>query len=418
MIMPRIGIGSKLNNASKMAAVDTSEYIKVRLDPKKLVPSEKNFYSMQDIEELADNMLIVGQLQEIVVGRVNGVDKIIVGHRRTLAAVLNQERGNTEFDLVDCKMKEMNETMFMLTLLSANAFNRKLSDWELIEQARLFKEYLIQAKEEGMTIPGKMRDYIASAMGVSTGKMGQIEKINNSLCEEGKEALRKGDMTFDKAYNTARLPEQEQKAVVENKKLLSKDVKAIVDSKYQESEQERQEQEEEIDSSNISEEEEKTCEGDCFFCEIDQCNSKHEKRYYCMFESEKRCSIYGARKVAIETLRIRCENTCCMSCNLECGARCNYSRHSMVSESDTEEVKEVVHEIKIANCYFEDVKNEIKMFELRKNDRNYKVGDKLKMMEYKDGEYTGRVINTIVTFILKDYEGIKEGYCILSIKLI
>ena len=415
--MPRIGIGSKLNNASKMAAVDTSEYIKVRLDPKNLVPSEKNFYSMQDIEELADNMLIVGQLQEIVVGRVNGVDKIIIGHRRTLAAVLNQERGNTDFNLVDCKMKEMNETMFMLTLLSANAFNRKLSDWELVEQARLFKEYLIQAKEEGMTIPGKMRDYIASAMGVSNGKMGQIEKINNSLCEEGKEALRKGDMTFDKAYNTARLPDQEQKAVVEDKKLLSKDVKAIVDSKYQESEQERQE-EEEIDSTNISEVEEKVCEGNCFFCEIDQCNSKQEKRYYCKFDSEKRCSIYGARKVAIETLRIKCESTCCMNCNLECEARCNQSQHSKVSESDTEEAKEVVHEIKIANCYFEDVKNEIKRFELRKNDRDYKVGDRLKMMEFKDGEYTGRVINAVVTFILKDYEGIKEGYCILSVKLI
>lgn len=416
MIMPRIGIGNKLNNASKMAAVDTSEYTKVRLDPKKLVPSEKNFYSMQDIEELADNMLIVGLLQEIVVGRVNGVDKIIVGHRRTLAAVLNQDRGHAEFDLVDCKMKEMSETMFMLTLLSANAFNRKLSDWELVEQARLFKEYLVKAKDEGMTIPGKMRDYIASAMGVSTGKMGQIEKINNSLCEEGKEALRKGDMTFDKAYNTARLPEQEQKAVVENKKLLSKDVKAIVDSKYQESEKE-----EDIVASNNSDEVEKVCEGNCFFCEIDQCNSKNEKRYYCMFDSEKRCSIYGARKVAIDSLRIKCESICCMNCKLECEARCNHSQHSTVSDSDTEEIietKEIVHEIKIANCYFEDVKNEIKKFELRKNDRNYKVEDKLKMMEYKDGEYTGRVINAVVTFILEDYEGIKEGYCILSIRLI
>ena len=106
-----------------------------------------------------------------------------------------------------------------------------------------------------------------------------------------------------------------------------------------------------------------------------------------------------------------------MNCKLECEARCNHSQHNMVSDSDTEEVKEVVHEIKIANCYFEDVKNEIKRFELIKNDRNYKVGDRLKMMEFKDGEYTGRVINAVVTFILEDYEGIKEGYCILSIKL-
>nr|WP_294490620.1 DUF3850 domain-containing protein [uncultured Anaerosporobacter sp.] len=414
--MPRIGIGSKLNNASKMAAIDTSEYTKVRLDPRKLVPSEQNFYSMTDIEELADNMLLVGQLQEIVVGRVNGVDKIIVGHRRTLAAVLNQDRGHAEFNLVDCKMKEMTETMFMLTLLSANAFNRNMTDWELIEQARLFKEYLQKAKEEGIEIPGKMRDYIASAMGVSTGKMGQIEKINNSLCEEGKEALKKGEMSFDKAYNTARLPEREQKAVIEDKNLLSKDVKAMVDSKNQDSNKEGLE---ELGPNNNDDE--KACEGNCFFCEIDQCDSKQQKRYYCMYDSEKRCSIYGARKVAIETLNVNCESTCCMKCNLGCGARCNHSKHSKVSESDTEEIigtKETVHEIKIANCYFEDVKQGIKKFELRKNDRDYKVGDKLKMMEFKDGEYTGRMLNAVITFILEDYEGIKEGYCILSIDLL
>lgn len=414
--MPRIGIGSKLNNASKMASIDTSEYTKVRLDPRKLVPSEQNFYSMTDIEELADNMLLVGQLQEIVVGRVNGIDKIIVGHRRTLAAVLNQDRGHAVFNLIDCKMKEMSETMFMLTLISANAFNRNMTDWELIEQARLFKEYLIKAKEEGIEIPGKMRDYIASAMGISTGKMGQIEKINNSLCEEGKEALKKGEMSFDKAYNTARLPEREQKAIIEDKNLLSKDVKAMVDSKNQDSSKEGLEE-----SGPSNNDDERACEGNCFFCEIDQCDSKQQKRYYCMYDSEKRCSIYGAREVAIETLNVNCESTCCMKCNLECGARCNHSQYSKVSESDTEEIigtKETVHEIKIANCYFEDVKQGIKKFELRKNDRDYKVGDKLKMMEFKDGEYTGRIINAVITFMLDDYEGIKEGYCILSIDLL
>ncbi len=43
----------------------------------------------------------------------------------------------------------MSETVFMLTLHSANIFNRRLSDWELTEGVAEFKKYLIVAKEAG-----------------------------------------------------------------------------------------------------------------------------------------------------------------------------------------------------------------------------------------------------------------------------
>ena len=72
--------------------------------------------------------------------------RIIVGHRRTAAAVLNIEHGHDEFKLVDCKIKEMSESLFMLTLHSANIFNRQLSDWELTNGVAEFKKYLEQAK--------------------------------------------------------------------------------------------------------------------------------------------------------------------------------------------------------------------------------------------------------------------------------
>ena len=137
--MGRLGIGDRLNANSKQGVIFTDEYRKVRLDPRTLVPSEHNKYAQDDIEELADNMLLVGQLQEVIVGRVNGHDRIIVGHRRTAAAVLNIERGHDSFKLIDCKIKEMSEAMFMLTLHSANIFNRRLSDWELTEGVAEFK---------------------------------------------------------------------------------------------------------------------------------------------------------------------------------------------------------------------------------------------------------------------------------------
>lgn len=235
--MGRLGIGDRLNANSKQGVIFTEEYRKVRLDPRTLIPSERNKYAQDDIEELADNMLLVGQLQEVIVGRVEGQDRIIVGHRRTAAAVLNIERGHDNFKLIDCKVKEMSEAMFMLTLHSANIFNRRLSDWELTEGVAEFKKYLIAAREAGeVTITGKMRDYIADAIGVSTGKMAQMESITNNLCEEGKEAFKNGDINFTTAYETSRLPEDKQKEVIESGEMLSGEVKQMVEQERQKKE--------------------------------------------------------------------------------------------------------------------------------------------------------------------------------------
>lgn len=235
--MGRLGIGDRLNANSKQGVIFTEEYRKVRLDPRTLIPSERNKYAQDDIEELADNMLLVGQLQEVIVGRVEGQDRIIVGHRRTAAAVLNIQRGHDSFKLIDCKVKEMSEAMFMLTLHSANIFNRRLSDWELTEGVAEFKKYLIAAREAGeVEITGKMRDYIADAIGVSTGKMAQMESITNNLCEEGKEAFRNGDINFTTAYETSRLPEEKQKEVIASGEMLSGEVKQMVEQERQKKE--------------------------------------------------------------------------------------------------------------------------------------------------------------------------------------
>ncbi len=77
--MGKIGIGDRLNANSKKNIIFAKDYRKVRLDPRTLIPSERDIVLSQDnIEELADNMLLVGQLQEIIVGRVDGQDRIIV----------------------------------------------------------------------------------------------------------------------------------------------------------------------------------------------------------------------------------------------------------------------------------------------------------------------------------------------------
>ena len=61
-----------------------------------------------------------------------------------------------------------------------------------------------------------------------------------------------------------------------------------------------------------------------------------------------------------------------------------------------------------------------KSFEYRKNDRNYKVGDSLLLMDYyPETESTGNEIHADVTYILYGGRyGIPEDYCIMQLKII
>ena len=80
------------------------------------------------------------------------------------------------------------------------------------------------------------------------------------------------------------------------------------------------------------------------------------------------------------------------------------------------ETRESIHEIKTAPSYFQAAMAGMKLFELRRNDRNYHVGDILKQREFKDNAYTGYELTQEVTFILQDYTGLEEGFCILGVK--
>lgn len=81
-----------------------------------------------------------------------------------------------------------------------------------------------------------------------------------------------------------------------------------------------------------------------------------------------------------------------------------------------------VHELKIVPEYFRAVKEGKKKFEIRKNDRNFKVGEYIDLREYSgDKGYTGnRLCLKIVYMIESDWfqQGLKDGYCVLGIEVI
>lgn len=87
------------------------------------------------------------------------------------------------------------------------------------------------------------------------------------------------------------------------------------------------------------------------------------------------------------------------------------------------QVTRVVHDLKTDTGMFEDALRGIKGFELRKNDRNFRIGDVLvlhettytgyEMTNGKPLEYTGRTMSRTIIYILSGY-GMKSGFVILG----
>lgn len=88
----------------------------------------------------------------------------------------------------------------------------------------------------------------------------------------------------------------------------------------------------------------------------------------------------------------------------------------------------IAHRLKILSIYFKDQISGRKTFEIRKHDRNFKVGDQIILNEIDAGwgnecKPTGRICIVEITHILHSshdapFEGLKVGYSILSTKLI
>src|SRR5699024_985182 len=70
------------------------------------------------------------------------------------------------------------------------------------------------------------------------------------------------------------------------------------------------------------------------------------------------------------------------------------------------------HNIKIKPEYIKEVAKGKKTIEIRKNDRNYQVGDKIILMEFDGQTYTGNEIVAEITYIT-DYEQ-KKGYVVFA----
>ena len=124
--------------------------------------------------------------------------------------------GHEEYRKIRYLYKDMTLAMLELFLLMGNAYNRELTAWEKTEQVQKLKEALRRARdEEGLEIPGKLRDVVVDIMNESSFGIARMYHIHihNHAELEIKEEFRKGNLDFCVAYEEAKLPVGEQKEV-------------------------------------------------------------------------------------------------------------------------------------------------------------------------------------------------------------
>lgn len=83
------------------------------------------------------------------------------------------------------------------------------------------------------------------------------------------------------------------------------------------------------------------------------------------------------------------------------------------------EARNTTHELKVWKEYYPDVESGKKPFEVRKNDRNYKVGDELYLREFDqiNQTYTGNGVYKTVTYVLHGgMFGLDPDYCVMGLK--
>lgn len=117
--MAKFGINDILNAKTKAAGqqAQTDGYKEIYLSPYEVKAAQENTHQkLENIEELADSFLHVGQEQPTVLARVNGEYRIIDGHRRNAANILNLERGHKEYEKVLYRFMDMSEAMYELRL--------------------------------------------------------------------------------------------------------------------------------------------------------------------------------------------------------------------------------------------------------------------------------------------------------------
>ena len=194
----------------------------------------QNYYSMDGIEELADNIRMFGLMEPLIVKpTASGRWMLISGHRRRAALKQLAEEGffpDGMHHKVDClatespktlpgiedpeKAEQARSVLEQLQLLFANSDTRKLSSADTAMQVRRIRELLTELKRLGYKLPGRVRDLVADTAKVSATRIARLDVIEKGLTDKWlRQAWKDGDLQETSAYEIARRDPEIQRLV-------------------------------------------------------------------------------------------------------------------------------------------------------------------------------------------------------------
>lgn len=428
-----------LNANSKMITEESAPRARFRtkdISIFKMYRNNLNFYSIEDIEELAGDILMCGlkqNLELVYAPCEEGEYRITAGERRWEALKLLVSKGYREFEMATCKTTSPRDAdEEQVEIIIANAYRIKTTS-DMIEEEKRLKASLENIKAAGKTIKGydlqtgRLRDVIAQMLNVSKTKVAQIESINNNLIPEFREELEKERLTFSAAYELSGMSAEDQKEAydqyTDSGELSYKDIKKMKEAPEEETEEAPEEPETE-ENANVSESDtsksnaEQTVETKAdeeaeeseeiepayeVDQETDQEEDCHESSY-----TEKTTPKTEEERYAEEQRRI----------DRETAERLKDQEYEDRMQTLPSETGQKTHRITVGKIFFEEIYSGKRSFELGKKEKGYRTGDILEYVEGANGRETGRKTLAQITYIIDDAAGIEEEYCVMAISLI
>lgn len=221
--MARFSMDESIASDIKSVADDSFKDNIKMIEVEKLKPSLDNFFSLTEIDVLADDIERQGLKHNIVVTEDEdnpGNFFIKSGHRRfkAICQLIEQSRYNSKY--IPCfvdgsKSKSEN----LLDLIMLNATTRVMSDSELYNQYEVLKDTLDKLKDEGKKIKGRVREIAANYLNVSPAQVGKIENIKHNAVDQIKDAVKEGTISITIADSVASLDEVKQKELISERNI-------------------------------------------------------------------------------------------------------------------------------------------------------------------------------------------------------
>ncbi|WP_313971810.1 ParB N-terminal domain-containing protein [uncultured Selenomonas sp.] len=222
-----------LNTTTQNAAQAESAYRVEKIDAEHIIPNEKNFYSIEGVEEMANSLAVSDHMPPLeVVDNGDGTYRLISGERRLSATLCRIRRGELEKATLPChilpaftaKGALSAEQVEMLHIILANNYRQKTALDQLNEVKQMepiaraiyedAKEKGALAESEGSSLNMRFRTFFAKEiLDISEAKLQRLQSLTK-LTEKARKAFDEGLIGKTVAAQMASLSPEEQDNIV------------------------------------------------------------------------------------------------------------------------------------------------------------------------------------------------------------